>query len=56
MARAEKTQAQEQAELAELRLEESRRATSERVMTKVKVELDDIREHRAAALVDLLAA
>ena len=56
MARAEQTQAREQAELAELRLEESRRATSERAAAKAKVELDDVREHRAAALADLRAA
>ncbi|CAD6236883.1 unnamed protein product [Miscanthus lutarioriparius] len=56
MTRAEQTQAREQAELVELRLEESRRATSERATAKAKVELDDVRERRAAALADLREA
>ena len=56
MTQAEQTQAREQAELVELRLEESRRATSERAAAKAKVELDDVRERRAAALADLRTA
>jgi hypothetical protein len=56
MARAEQTQAQEQAELVELCLKESWRAASDRTVGKAKAELDDVREHRAAALADLRAA
>ena len=56
MAQAEQTQAREQAELAKLRLEESRRATSESAAAKAKVELDDVMERRAAMLADLWVA
>ncbi|XP_066307348.1 protein WEAK CHLOROPLAST MOVEMENT UNDER BLUE LIGHT 1-like isoform X2 [Miscanthus floridulus] len=52
MARAEQTQAREQAELAELRLEEVRRGAA----AKAKAELDAVRERRAAVLADLRAS
>ncbi|OQU93419.1 protein WEAK CHLOROPLAST MOVEMENT UNDER BLUE LIGHT 1 [Sorghum bicolor] len=52
MARAEQNQAREQADLAELRLEEARRGAA----AKARAELDAVRERRAAALADLRAS